>query len=75
MIKAFMETLQDLAQALWKHYILGAFLLVAAFTGLNMQLFWFFEQNFFWTDTDCYLRALRIIDLVSSEDEDMTIKY
>lgn len=65
MIKAFMETLQDLAQALWKHYILGAFLLVAAFTGLNMQLFWFFEQNFFWTDTDCYLRALRIIDWLS----------
>ena len=66
MIKAFMETLQDLAQALWQHYILGAFLLVVVFTGLDMQLFWFFEQNFFWTDTDCYLRALRITDWLNN---------
>ncbi len=65
MITALKEIINDCLESLWKHYILWSFILVLITTGLNMELFWMFHYDFFLTDSDSWMRALRITDWLS----------
>ena len=62
MIQALKEIGHDFANSFWRHYIIWAFVLTAAVIGLNMELFWLYRHDFFYTDTDCWMRAMRITD-------------
>lgn len=48
--------------AIYEHYIIGSVMLVAFVSALNMGVFYLYGGELFYTDTDCYTRALRIID-------------
>ena len=62
MIRALKEIGHDFANSFWQHYIIWAFVLTAMVSGLNMELFWLYRHDFFYTDTDCWMRAVRITD-------------
>lgn len=63
MIKELEEIGRDFLDSLWQHYIIWSFVLTAAFMGLNFELFWLYKEGeIFYTDTDCYTRAVRIVD-------------
>ncbi len=52
----------DFLDSFWKHYAVWTFLLTLYFTGLYAWLFYASRGDFFYVDTDCYTRALRIVD-------------
>lgn len=57
------EIFRDMLDSIWEHYITWGVFLAAAFVGLNFELFWIYKEGeLFYTDTDCYTRAMRIID-------------
>lgn len=46
----------------YNHYIAGAFLLTVIVSFIQCGVYYFYHGELFYTDTDCYTRALRIID-------------
>ena len=52
----------DFLQSFEQHYITWSFIITAAFTVGYAMLIYISRGEFFYTDTDCYTRALRIID-------------
>ena len=62
MIKILKEIMGDIAESMWKHYVLWSVILVAVCCFLNMELFWIFNQRFFLSDTDGWMRAARVLD-------------
>ena len=56
------EFVADIADLLWHHSVIFVLIFVALCTGISMYLFYDFSHEFYYTDTDCYTRALRIIN-------------
>ena len=53
------------AKFFYEHYIAGAFLLTIIVSLLQCGGYYLYAGELFYTDTDCYTRALRIIDWLS----------
>ena len=49
----------------FRHYIVGAFLLTVVTSFIQCGVYYAYNGELFYTDTDCYTRALRIIDWLS----------
>ena len=62
MKKSLPDLFAGFGQSFWKHYVSLTLLLTATFTVLYALLIYFMQGEFFYADTDCYTRALRIVD-------------
>lgn len=58
----FNNSLKQIGQDFWRHYALWTLLFTAWATILCAALFYSYKNEFFYIDTDCYTRALRIVD-------------
>ena len=56
------NTKQKLLSHLFNHYVLWSFAAVIAVSLIQCGIYYLYNGEFFYTDTDCYTRALRITD-------------
>ena len=62
-MKTYLSNLfSDFLLSFWKHYVLWSFIFITYFCALYAFLFYQIHGSLFYVDTDCYTRALRIVD-------------